>query len=254
MTSLTDAALHFSLGASLGLAGGMLGIGGGLIAIPVLGLLYGMNQHLAQGTALVMIAPNVAIGFWRYHQKHPVNLRAIGVAGLCSIGTAWLAARLAVGIDARLLHYAFALFLVGLALYFGWPSRRKTGDAPPPVKEVPRSLMPVIGVASGAVSGFFTIGGGMVVVPALVSLFKMPQTRAQGMALALVVPGAFVALATYGSSGAVDWNIGVPLALGGVLTVSWGVHLAHTLPQRLLRVAFCAVLLGAATSMLVGGA
>ena len=144
-----DFLLNFGLGASLGIAGGMLGIGGGLIAIPVLGLLYGMNQHLAQGTALVMIAPNVAIGFWRYHQKHPVNLRAIGVAGLCSIGTAWLAARFAVGIDARLLHYAFALFLIALALYFGWPSRRKTGEAPPAAREVPRRLMPVIGVASG---------------------------------------------------------------------------------------------------------
>ncbi|WP_137173811.1 sulfite exporter TauE/SafE family protein [Massilia sp. HP4] len=253
MASLIDIALNFGLGASLGIAGGMLGIGGGLIAIPVLGILYGMNQHLAQGTALVMIAPNVAIGFWRYHQKHPVDLRSVGVAGLCSIGTAWLAARFAVAIDAQLLHYAFAAFLVALAVYFGWPSRRKTG-APPPEREVPRRLMPVIGVASGAVSGFFTIGGGMVVVPALVSLFKMPQTRAQGMALALVVPGAFVALATYGHSGAVDWQVGLPLALGGVLTVSWGVHLAHTLPQRLLRVAFCTVLLGAAISMLVSGA
>ena len=253
MASLIDIAFNFGLGASLGIAGGMLGIGGGLIAIPVLGLLYGMNQHLAQGTALVMIAPNVAIGFWRYHQKHPVDLRSVGVAGLCSIGTAWLAARLAVAIDARLLHYAFACFLACLALYFGWPSRRRTG-APPPERQVPRRLMPAIGVASGAVSGFFTIGGGMVVVPALMSLFKMPQTRAQGMALALVVPGAFVALATYGHSGAVDWEVGLPLALGGVLTVSWGVHLAHTLPQRLLRIAFCTVLLGAAMSMLVGGA
>ena len=253
MAPLLDIALNFGLGASLGIAGGMLGIGGGLIAIPVLGFLYGMNQHLAQGTALVMIAPNVAIGFWRYHQKHPVDLRAIGVAGLCSIGTAWLAARFAVAIDARLLHYAFACFLLALALYFGWPSRRRTG-APPPAREVPRRLMPAIGVASGAVSGFFTIGGGMVVVPALVSLFKMPQTRAQGMALALVVPGAFVALATYGHSGAVDWQVGLPLALGGVLTVSWGVHLAHTLPQRLLRIAFCTVLLGAAVSMLASGA
>ncbi len=253
MISVIDLALNFGLGASLGIAGGMLGIGGGLIAIPVLGLLYGMNQHLAQGTALVMIAPNVAIGFWRYHQKHPVDLRAVGVAGLCSIVTAWLAARFAVAIDAQVLHVAFALFLLALALYFGWPFRRKTCATPPPVKEVPRRLMPAIGIASGAVSGFFTIGGGMVVVPALVSLFKMPQTRAQGMALALVVPGAFVALATYGHSGAVDWRVGLPLALGGVLTVSWGVHLAHTLPPRLLRVAFSSVLLAAAVTMLVTG-
>lgn len=250
MAPLIDRALNFGLGASLGIAGGMLGIGGGLIAIPVLGLLYGMDQQLAQGTALVMIAPNVAIGFYRYNQKHRIDLRTAGVAAAYSIGATWLAARFAVGIDAALLHLAFALFLIALALYFGWPSKRKTGDPIPDPRPVPKRMLPVIGAASGAMSGFFTIGGGMVVVPALVSLFKMPQTRAQGMALALVVPGAFVALATYGYSGAVNWQVGLPMALGGVLTVSWGVHLAHTMSPRVLRVMFCSVLMGTAITML----
>lgn len=254
MTPLIDIALNFGLGASLGVAGGMLGIGGGLIAIPVLGLLYGMNQQLAQGTALVMVAPNVLIGFWRYHQKHPVALRPAALASLFSIGATWLAARFAVGIDPDLLHFSFAVFLIVLALYFGWPKRRATGGAKPlDPRPVPGRLLPVIGTASGVMSGFFTVGGGLVVVPALVSLFRMPQTRAQGMALALVVPGAFVALATYGHSGHVDWHVGLPLALGGILTVSWGVHLAHTMPPRVLRALFCAVLLGTGAVMLATG-
>jgi uncharacterized membrane protein YfcA len=99
-------------------------------------------------------------------------------------------------------------------------------------------------------SGIFTVGGGLVVVPALVSLFGMRQTRAQGMALALVVPGALVALLAYAQGGNVSWAVGLPMAVGGVLSVSWGVQLAHKLPAARLRLLFCAVLLGTAVAML----
>ena len=247
--SLISLVTNFSLGASLGVAGGMLGIGGGLIAIPILGLLYGMDQHLAQGTALVMIAPNVLLGLLRYHQKNPVDFRSVALISVFSMVTTYLAARFAVGIDADVLHLAFALFLIALALYFGWPKGRAVAHDEPG-KPIPRPLLPVVGMASGAMSGFFTIGGGLVVVPALVSLFRMRQTRAQATALALVVPGAFIALATYGQAGQVDWETGLPMALGGVLSVSWGVHLAHQLPAPLLRWLFCAVLVGTAAVML----
>lgn len=253
MTPLIDIVVNFCMGAAFGVAGGMLGIGGGLVAIPVLGLLYGMDQHLAQGTALVMIAPNVLLSLYRYHQKHAIDLRSAALASAFSIGAAWFAARFAVGLDAGVLHLVFALFLVALALFFGWPARRATGVAVLPPTPVPARVLPVIGAAAGAVSGFFTVGGALVVVPVLVKLWRMPQTRAQGLALALVVPSAFVALGTYAHSGHVDWQVGLPMAVGGVLTVSWGVHLAHTLAPRVLRWTFSGVMLGTALLMLATG-
>ena len=244
---------NLGLGALLGVAGGLLGIGGGLIAIPVLGYLYGMDQHLAQGTALVMIAPNVSIGFLRYHQKHRVDLRSAAAMVVFATASSYVAARLAAGISASGLHTAFAVFLVVLALYFGLQGRRKTVVDQPAAtaKPMPRIALPFLGVASGAMSGIFTVGGGLILVPALVSLFGMRQTRAQGMALALVVPGALVALVAYAQAGNVSWATGLPLALGGMLTVSWGVTLAHKLPAARLRVLFCIVLLGTAAGMLL---
>jgi len=241
---------NLGLGALLGVAGGLLGIGGGLIAIPVLGYLYGMDQHLAQGTALVMIAPNVLIGFWRYHQKHRIELRALAAIALFAMASSYLAARLAAGISASGLHTAFAVFLIVLALYFGAPSRKKPDASAPPQKPMPRVALPLLGIASGGMSGIFTVGGGLVVVPALVSLFGMQQTRAQGMALALVVPGALVALLAYAQGGNVSWAVGLPMAVGGVLSVSWGVQLAHKLHAARLRLLFCAVLLGTSVAML----
>ena len=247
---------NFGLGAALGVAGGLLGIGGGLIAIPVLGYLYGMDQHLAQGTALVMIAPNVLMGFLRYHQKHRIDLRAAGAMVLFATASSYVAARLTAGVSASGLHTAFAVFLIALAIYFGLPksSRRAEsthGVPTPPAKSVPRAALPLLGIASGGMSGVFTVGGGLVVVPALVSLFGMQQTRAQGMALALVVPSALVALVAYAQGGNVSWATGLPMALGGVLSVSWGVALAHRLPAARLRVLFCLVLLGTAAGMLL---
>jgi uncharacterized membrane protein YfcA len=252
--AVTTGLINLLLGMGLGVAGGLLGIGGGLIAIPVLGYLYGMDQHLAQGTALVMIAPNVLIGFLRYHQRHPVQLRSVALICVFSMAATYVAARFAAGLDAHLLHTAFAVFLIALAVYFGSQLKEKPGHAHAAAAAtqhaMPAAALPLMGLASGAMSGIFTVGGGLVVVPALVTFFGMPQTRAQGMALALVVPGSLIALGTYAHAGHVDWGTGIPLAVGGMLSVSWGVALAYRFPARRLRLAFCAVLLGTALMML----
>lgn len=71
---LLDIGLNVLLGLALGTLGGLFGIGGGLIAIPVLGVLFGLDQQLAQGTALVMVVPNVLLAIWRYHQRNRIEI------------------------------------------------------------------------------------------------------------------------------------------------------------------------------------
>lgn len=244
-------ALDLGLGVLLGALGGMLGIGGGLVAIPILGALYGMDQHLAQGTALVMILPNVLIGFWRYHQRTPVHFPSLAWMVLLSVVAAALAAHFAARLGAGQLRRGFAVFLIVLAAYFLWllRARSRPGAAAP----WPARLTPLVGVVSGLMSGLFTVGGGLVSVPALVSLFGMRQTQAQGIALALVVPASLTALVSYAHAGNVDWSVGIPLALGGLVSVSWGVALAYRLPPVPLRLSFCALLVGTAAAMLLRG-
>ncbi|MBC7456203.1 MAG: sulfite exporter TauE/SafE family protein [Massilia sp.] len=251
------------LGAVLGALGGMMGIGGGLMAIPVLAWVYGMDQHAAQGTALVMIVPNVLIGFLRYRQRNRIDLRSTLSLALLAMLSTYVAARYAALIDPARLRVGFALFLIALACYFSWQLRTPAPGAPRPAAEVavkpaaevaialsPR-LLPVLGVLSGLMSGLFSVGGGLVVVPALVTFFRMTQTQAQGIAMALVLPGALVALFAYAHAGHVHWGIGIPLALGGVATVSWGVALAHRMAPRRLRRLFCLVLFGTAVASLL---
>jgi len=89
----------------------------------------------------------------------------------------------------------------------------------------------------------FTVGGAVFSVPALTLFFGMPQTVAQGVGLALVIPGLLLGLVVYGGAGDIHWPIGLALAAGSVLTVSWGVSLAHKLPETALKYGFSAVLL-----------
>ena len=88
--NLFDLLLNLLLGLGLGTLGGLFGIGGGLIAIPVLGIVFGLDQQLAQGTALVMVVPNVMLAIWRYHQRNRIELRYALLLGVTSFVCAWL--------------------------------------------------------------------------------------------------------------------------------------------------------------------
>jgi uncharacterized membrane protein YfcA len=77
------------------------------------------------------------------------------------------------------------------------------------------------------------------------------QTTAQSLSLALVTPSSVIALIAYGSAKRVDWSMGLPLAIGGLITVSAGVALAHRLPERQMRLGFFWILLSTAIWLLV---
>ncbi|KMJ52448.1 membrane protein [Vogesella sp. EB] len=228
------------LGALLGAVGGLFGIGGGIIAIPLLVLAYHQPQALAQGTALVMIVPNVLLAFWRYRQRHPFPLRTALAMGAGAMLATYPAARLAVALDQQRLQQVFAAFLLWLAYYFWRQGRRARPQA---AQGWPQRYLPAVGVLGGACGGLFSVGSGIIAAPLLVRGFGLPQAVAQGMALALVVPSALVALLTYAGAGQVQWATGIALAVGGLSTISWGVALAHRLPEARLKQCFAALLL-----------
>jgi uncharacterized membrane protein YfcA len=230
-------AANLLIGALMGLLGGLFGIGGGLIAVPVLVVLYGFDQQLAQGTALVMMIPTLIMGFLRYKQRNGIEWRTAGILGGAAVCVTFVAAHIATGMSSRTLHLAFAVFMAFLGLYYLF-NIVKTETKQRSL--VPQKYLFAIGILMGMTSGFFGVGGAIVAVPVLVTFFGVAQTAAQGMGLAAVVPGAIVALFTYGHAGFVDWSVGTPLAIGGFVSVSWGVALAHHLPEKKLRIAFCA--------------
>ena len=231
-----------ALGAISGILGGLFGIGGGVIAIPLLGIVFGLHQQAAQGTTLLMVAPNVLFGFWQYRRRFGVDLRMAAVIAGSALLSTYPAARLATGLDPHDLRLAFAGFLAALASLVAYRTWR---GAPVSTSRTPLAWgwTAVVGAIGGVVSGFFGVGGAFIAPPVLTAFFGLRQIEAQGLALALVCPGTIVALATYAEAGQVDWRLGIPLALGGVAAISAGVGLAHRLPERRLRLGFCGLLL-----------
>ncbi|CUI38672.1 sulfite exporter TauE/SafE family protein [Achromobacter xylosoxidans] len=245
--SLLLIALCLGAGCLIGFMGGVLGIGGGMIAIPALVLLMGMSQQLAQGTALIMVLPTIMMAVRKYNQQTRIDRRvALAGAGGAVVFT-WVGARLALGIDSGVLRLSFAVFLFFIALFYAWQTWRagrarrapKAGGNAPVF--TPRRAT-ALGVLCGTLGGFFGVGGAVLAVPIITTVFRLPQTSAQALALCMVIPGSAVALVTYSWAGQADWLVGLPLAAGSLLFVPVGVRLAYRLPERKLRASFAAML------------
>jgi uncharacterized protein len=256
--NIVQPCVDFLMGAALGFLGGLFGVGGGIIAIPVLALAYGMDQHLAQGTALVMVVPNVMIGFWRYYRRGGLDVRYAITLGLSAVVFTYIAAEVAIGLHAEALRLYFALFILLMA-FFMIRQAVKDGAKNNPNRDAEKrveaahphwTLASIVGAIGGALSGLFGVGGATIAPPMLTAWYGFTQASAQGLALALVAPGAIVGLVTYAKSDAVDWSHGIPLAVGSMLSVSAGVSLAYKLSNRRLKLIFCVMLLAAAIAMI----
>ncbi|HMI30956.1 MAG TPA: sulfite exporter TauE/SafE family protein, partial [Candidatus Limnocylindrales bacterium] len=124
-------ALNIALGCVVGILGGLLGVGGGTILVPVLVLGQGYPQHVAQGVSLLMILPTGIVGAWS-HARHGHMLRAI-LPGLMAGGAmgGLLGALLAHRIESSMLSRLFAIFLlpVSAQMIFG-RGRDNVADSP----------------------------------------------------------------------------------------------------------------------------
>ncbi len=234
--------LFFLLGATIGFVGAMVGIGGGLIAIPVLGLVFGMTQQLAQGTALLMVVGNVLVAIYSYNKRNKIDFKKVAIVVITNMIATYFAALLAQMMDSNLLRDLFAVFLALIATFYIWQTTGKKTSVQR--EERPLTLLAYIllGFASGSIGGLFGVGGTLIVVPILTVYFCLRQTTAQGIALAMILPGLVVALFTYSYGGNVDWWIGSAMAIGGLLSVKYGVMVAYRLPEILLKRIFAGVL------------
>jgi uncharacterized membrane protein YfcA len=162
--------LDFVLGAAIGACGGLFGVGGGVSAVPVLGPLYGLDQQHAQGTAMVMVVPNVLLGLRRYRQAtaidNPMDDRMALTLAVCAVVFTVPFAMLATHVSSRALRTAFACFLFGLGLFLAWrllhrERARKSGP------KLAWGWSSVVGAIGGSLSGLFGVGGAMMAPPML---------------------------------------------------------------------------------------
>ncbi len=210
--------------------------------------MFGLTEQSAQGTALVMVVPNVCLSVYRYFRRGSIDWRLAGVLAAAALPMTLVSARYATLLPSRPLQFSFAIFLLVLAVFSAWRLR-----AAPVVSRwrAPWPVAGLVGAVAGIVSGLFSIGGAIISVPIMSALFGLSQIEAQGLGLAFAAPATVLSIVVYAFASDVDWAIGIPLAIGGVATVSAGVDVAHRLPDRVLRALFIGFLVVVGIALIV---
>ena len=230
------------LGLASGSAGGLIGVGGGIVMVPVL-TLWGMGQKRAQGTSLAVIVAIVPLAVASYYVLGNVDFRfALPLALGGAIG-GWLGSHLAQRFSNRALGRFFGAFLVLVALRMLFISKLAPGQTEWQLTACGLLEAGLFGLLAGAVAGFFGVGGGIVFVPTGVLLAGLTQAVSQGSSFTAMLPTALAGTLAYKEKHEIAWDLLrwlVPSAWIGVMLGSFG---ADVIPGPQLRVVFACFLL-----------
>lgn len=108
-----------------------------------------------------------------------------------------------------------------------------------------------VGIISGLVSGVFAAGGGMIVVPALIHLFKMKDNKARATSIFAILPMVIASGIFYYKNDYIDWNLGIKCAVGGIVGGAIGAKLLKKISTKTLRILFIIFLLYTSIRMII---
>jgi uncharacterized membrane protein YfcA len=232
MTLLHDL-LAVASGSVVGFVLGLVGGGGSILAVPLLVYVVGVSSpHVAIGTSAIAVAASAAANLIGHARAQTVKWPCaitFAIAGM--IGAAG-GAQLGKMVDGTRLLTLFGILMVGVGVMMLRP--RKSGGNPD-VKltfESMPQILPLlvgIGLVVGALSGFFGIGGGFLIVPGLIGATAMPLMNAIGSSLVSVTVLGLTTAASYAWSGLVDWLLAGLFIVGGILGGLVGIRLARHL-------------------------
>lgn len=228
-----------ALGAIVGFLLGFFGGGGSVLAVPALVWVLRLPPQVAVATSLAVVAPAAALGAFSHARAGNVALRTAAWFGAPAIAAAYVSALLGRRIPDQPLLIGFALLATAAALrmLMAWPISSNT--SPSPAKAA------VAGGAVGSITGLFGVGGGFIVVPALLLALNMSMTKAVGTSLVVVAATATAGLAARASDLQLDPNL-IAFALTALLAVMAGSMLSRVTKPARLRKGFAVVLLAVA--------
>ncbi len=232
----------FLIGFLAGSFGALVGLGGGVIMVPLLVGWARLEQHRAHGTSLMAVAGTALVGGASYAVGGSVDYLAAALLTGAAILTARFGARFTRRLNAQSLRRIFGIFLVLTA--FLLPFKQQL---PHVAKGGAGALSWFVLLGAGGLAGFLSgllgIGGGTVMVPALVLGAGVPQQLAQGTALVAMILPSLIGAYTHWRMGHVDRRIAPGLLGGIVLGAFLGGQMALGMSEGILRWIFAVVLL-----------
>jgi len=255
--SATTILLPLLAGVPIGLAIGLIGGGGSILAVPLLVYVVGVSSpHAAIGTAAIAVALNSAAGLAAHARAGNIKWPCAIVFAVAGVTGATLGAEAGKMLDGVHLLAAFGILMivVGAALL-----RRRRTPPQPDVRlsrDTAAQLLPrliPIGLGVGLLAGFFGIGGGFLIVPGLMLATAMPLSTAIGTSLVIVTALGATTAASYAWSGLVDWPLSALLVAGGAIGSTIGMRIGRRLAERkrTLEIGFACVVMAVGAFVVV---
>lgn len=232
-----------------GLLSGLFGIGGGVVMVPLLIVVARMDERRAAATSLAAIVPAAVAGVVTYGVNGEVNYAAGGLVAAGAVVGAYLGARLLRRISLSALRWGFILLLLATAvrMFLLVPDRGESLV----ITLATGAQLVGLGLAAGVASGLFGIGGGVIIVPALIALIGVSDLVAKGTSLLAVLPAALTGTATNVRGHVVRLTPALVVGLAAATSASGGAALALEVPPRLSAVLFGLLLVASATQLTV---
>lgn len=236
--------LLFVVGLAAGVLSGMFGIGGGVVIVPVLIAVFNFDQLQANGTSLAALLMPVGIfAVLEYYRKGKLGISTAAWVAVGILFGGFVGAELAIGLPADTLKRLYGLFLLYVSWRFTEPRKLLNlipQSATAPVPEAPPIVawyvLIGVGLLAGVASGLFGIGGGLIIVPALMTLLRFDQHQAVGTSLgALLLPVALPAVVSYYNAGKLDLNVAFFVALGLIGGAFAGAKIALSLSANTVK-------------------
>lgn len=230
-----------AIGLVAGFMSGLFGVGGGIVIVPLLLAFGGLERKLASGTSLAAIVPTSAVGVVAYAIPGNVDVLAAAILAAGSVVGAQLGALLLARLPVSFVRFLFMAFALAVAvqLFLVVPER---GDGIELDGWTIAGLV-AVGLGTGVLAGIIGIGGGVVVVPALILLFESSDLVAKGTSMLMMVPTAISG--TIGNLVRKNVDLVAAACVGGAacLTTALGATVAGILDPRAATILFAIFLL-----------
>lgn len=224
--------LSFGSGSLVGFALGLLGGGGSILAVPLLVYIVGVKDtHVAIGTSALAVSINAFANLIAHARAGTVKWPCAFTFALSGVLGAAIGAALGRRVEGQHLLFLFGLVMLAVAAAM---FRRRAAQGDPLVHINPRIAARLIGtgLVVGLLSGFFGIGGGFLIVPAIMLGSGMATINAVGSSLVSVGAFGLTTAASYAAAGFVDWRIAACFVLGGIAGGLAGVRSSLALSQN----------------------
>ena len=254
--TIDQAGLAVLSGGLIGLALGATGGGGSLLAIPLLVYLLGMKVQPATVLSLMVVAASALIGVYQRRKSGEVRVKPGLIFSVTGAAGAWAGAlglRFVRG-ETVLLLFSILMIVVAWRMWrsSGQTDSRFTGESC--AERFPRSCwvkVSLIGMVVGLLTGFFGVGGGFVIVPALTLVLGFPMRMAVSTSLLIIALVAVGGLVGHLQTGQADWPFIGLLLLGSAIGMTGGSWVAQQVSQATLAKSFAAITILVAIVMMI---